>query len=138
MQWDASPNAGFTTPDATPWLPVAADAGEVNVAGQAEDPDSMLTLSRRLIALRREHPMLATGDFEPFGPTPSGTYAFRRMGADGRGRLTVALNLTGDPRHIPDAGPGRVLIGTHRDCERDAVSKGVDLRPNEAVVIEER
>src|SRR5690606_37628021 len=25
MQWDDSPNAGFTHPDATPWLPLAAD-----------------------------------------------------------------------------------------------------------------
>ena len=134
MQWDASPNAGFTARDATPWLPLAPDADRVNVAGQAEDPDSILTLTRRLIALRREHPVLHLGDFEPFGKTPDGTFAFRRVGAEGR--LTVALNLTGESRSIPGAGPGRVLIGTHR--ERDGASVAVDLElgPNEGVVIE--
>src|SRR5919199_2909639 len=51
LQWDASPNAGFTTGRA--WLPVAADFERVNVAAQRADPTSMLSLHRRLIALRR-------------------------------------------------------------------------------------
>ena len=37
MQWDAAPNAGFTTGE--PWLPLAADADAVNVAAQRDDPD---------------------------------------------------------------------------------------------------
>jgi alpha-glucosidase len=133
MQWDASPNAGFTSPDATPWLPVAPDADRVNVAGQAEDPDSILTLTRRLIALRREHPVLHLGDFEPFGPTPDGTFAFRRVSSDGR--LMVALNLTGEQRSVPGAGPGRVLIGTHRERDGASVDGAVELRPNEALIV---
>jgi len=134
MQWDASPNAGFTSPGVIPWLPLSPDANEVNVAGQAEDPHSTLTLTRRLIQLRRAHPILHLGDFERFGPTPDGTFAFRRVSTDSR--LTVALNLTGEDRSIPGAGPGRVLIGTQR--ERDGASVGVDVQlgPNEAIVID--
>jgi alpha-glucosidase len=133
MQWDASPNAGFATPDAAPWLPLAPDAASVNVAGQSEDPDSILSLTRRLIRIRREHPLLHAGDFQPFGPTPDGTFAFRRIGP--AGRLTVALNLTGEPRRIPDVGGGTVLISTHLD--RDGASVGeLELRPNEALVVE--
>jgi alpha-glucosidase len=78
MQWDASPNAGFGPSDARPWLPLAPDAGQVNVAGQAEDPDSILTLTRRLLRLRREHPALRVGDFEPFPPRPRGSGDRRR------------------------------------------------------------
>ncbi|HJP70660.1 MAG TPA: alpha-amylase family glycosyl hydrolase [Candidatus Limnocylindria bacterium] len=134
MQWDASPNAGFTTADATPWLPLAPDADHVNVALQAADPASLLNLTRRLIRIRREHPVLHRGDFETFGPTPPGTYAFRRVSADGQ--LTIALNLTPDPRSIPGVGPGRVLIGTHSERDGDLVGRDVDLRPNEALVVE--
>jgi glycosidase len=134
MQWDASPNAGFTRPEATPWLPLASDAVTVNVAGQAEDPGSVLTLTRRLIQVRRKHPVLRVGDFERFGPTPDGTFAFRRVSTDGQ--LTVVLNLTGDERAVPGAGPGRVLIGTHREREGSAVGADLVLAPNEAVVVE--
>ncbi len=135
MQWDAGPNAGFARADATPWLPLAADAERVNVAAQADDPHSLLTLTRRLLRLRREHPVLHLGDFEPFGTTPDGTYAFRRTSADGR--LTVVLNLTDEARAIPDAGPGRVLIGTRGDREGDSLDAMVELAPNEALVVEE-
>ena len=51
MQWDGSPGGGFTT--GTPWLPVV-DSGERNVADQRGDPDSLLSLYRRLIAARRD------------------------------------------------------------------------------------
>jgi alpha-glucosidase len=134
MQWDASRSAGFTASD-VPWLPLAPDADRVNVAAQAEDPDSLLTLTRDLLRLRREHAVLHTGDFERFGPTPEGTFAYRRIGRDGQ--VTVALNLTGAPRDVPGAGRGRVLIGTYRDRDGDRVGETLDLRPNEAVVIEQ-
>ena len=133
MQWDASPNAGFCAPGVEPWLPLAPDAARVNVAAQRDDPDSLLNLTRRLLALRREHPTLQAGDFESFGPTPEGAYAFRRV-LDGN-RLTVAVNLTGEPRSVP-AGGGRVLIGTHRDRDGAQLADEIELRPNEGVVIE--
>jgi glycosidase len=134
MQWDASPNAGFTARGTTPWLPLAPDARTVNVAAQAEDPGSLLTLTRDLLRLRREHPVLNRGDFERFGPTPDGTFAFRRIGPEGQ--LTVVLNLTDEDRVVADAGPGRVLISTHRDRDGADVGAAVDLRPNEALVVE--
>ncbi len=134
MQWDASPNAGFTAPSASPWLPLAPDAGSVNVAAQADDPDSILTLTRRLIRLRKEHPVLSRGDFERFGPTPPGTFAFRRISADGQ--VTIVLNLTGEARTVPGAGPGRVLIGTCRDRDGQKEESVVELGPNEALVLE--
>jgi len=133
MQWDASANAGFTAAGVEPWLPVAPDFAEVNVAGQAEDPASLLTLTRDLLRLRREHPVLRLGDFESFGPTPDGTYAFRRVSRDGR--LTVVVNLTSDPRDVA-AGAGRVLISTERDRDGAAVEPTIQLRPNEALVVE--
>ena len=134
MQWDSSPNAGFTTAEARPWLPLAAEADRLTVTAQAADADSLLTLTRRLLQLRREHPVLRAGDFEPIGVTSDGTYGFRRVSTDGR--LTVVLNLTDSPRSVPDAGPGRVLIGTDRDREAATVGDVAELRPNEAFVIE--
>lgn len=51
MQWDGTPNGGFTT--GTPWLRLV-DPAERNVADQRADPDALLALYRDLLAWRRE------------------------------------------------------------------------------------
>ena len=56
MPWDASENAGFTT--AKPWLPLNADWPTRNVARMTEESHSILTLYRRLLALRRDCPCI--------------------------------------------------------------------------------
>jgi trehalose-6-phosphate hydrolase len=40
MQWDDSPQAGFTT--GTPWIKVDERYPEINVQNQLGDPDSIL------------------------------------------------------------------------------------------------
>jgi alpha-glucosidase len=67
MQWDAS--GSFTTAP-EPWLPFAPDHERVNVAAQRDDPQSLLSLYRRLLALRRSEPGLRAG-------------AYRTISADG-------------------------------------------------------
>ena len=59
MQWDDSLNAGFSR--GIPWLPVSPDYVRRNVAGQAKDPDSVLSHARALMALRKRHPALRSG-----------------------------------------------------------------------------
>ena len=105
MPWDASANAGFTT--GQPWLPLNPDWPTRNVAAQAEDPASMLTLYRRLLALRRETPALVTGTLHMLD-APPGVLAFARD-ADGR-QVRVLLNLTDTPQ--PMAWDGTVLLST--------------------------
>ena len=65
MQWDASPTAGFTS--GTPWLPIV-DAATRNVDDQRQSPGSVLSLYRRLIAVRHVSPALATGTRSTFPP----------------------------------------------------------------------
>jgi alpha-glucosidase len=134
MQWDGSSNGGFCPPGVDPWLPLAPDAGEVNVAAQRDDPGSMLSLTRRLLAIRREHPAVAHGDLELIDDSPEGTLAFRRQ-TDGP-CVVVALNLAAEERTLCGAGPGRILVGTDHRRDGGVVPSSVDLRPNEALVIE--
>jgi alpha-glucosidase len=103
MQWEASPKAGFT--DGDPWLPLV-DPERHNVAAERDAPDSMLTLVRRLIGVRRElGPDLSMLDSAP------GVVAFSR------GRHTVALNTTAEPRPAP--GAGEILVETRAGSLRD-------------------
>ncbi len=93
MQWDGSPNGGFTS--GTPWLSLV-DPEHVNVEAQRDDPASMLTLVRRLIQLRRSLPR----DFELLDAA-AGVVAYAR------GEHVVALNTTGAPLEVPR---GRELV----------------------------
>jgi maltose alpha-D-glucosyltransferase/alpha-amylase len=62
MQWDASPNAGFSVADsAALYLPVDPDPRRPTVSGQRADQNSLLHTVRDLIALRRAHPELGPG-----------------------------------------------------------------------------
>ena len=65
MQWDGSPNGGFTT--GTPWLALV-DPAERNVADQRADPDSLLNLYRDLLAWRRQMTGEAAGGTPPADP----------------------------------------------------------------------
>ena len=84
MQWDASANAGFTR--GTPWLPVADDYRETNVAVEADDPRSMLVLYRRLIELRRQRPELVVGDWRPLAADGDVLVYTRSAASPGAGR----------------------------------------------------
>jgi alpha-glucosidase len=90
MQWDATPNAGFST--AKPWLKVHPNYPQRNAEDQQADPASLFNFTRRLIALRREHPALRGGKLA-FLDTPNGVLAYTRTDQDQK--LTVVLDFNG-------------------------------------------
>jgi glycosidase len=69
MSWDASPGAGFTA--GTPWLDLHPLSGSVNAAAQVDDPNSVFSHYRRLIALRHAEPCVAHGTFRMLLATTS-------------------------------------------------------------------
>src|SRR5882757_1324231 len=131
MQWDASENAGFTNGE--PWLPLSGDRKAVNVATQRDEPRSMFSLYRALIALRRREAALAVGvhvKAEAIGSV----LTYRRFHA---GRwITVALNFSAEPQSLPNKGGVHdVLISTHLDRVERLRGDTVRLRPNEGIVM---
>jgi alpha-glucosidase len=133
MQWDGGPNAGFSA--GTPWLPLADDYPAVNVAAGRADPTSMLTLYRRLIALRRAAPALHVGAYRARA-TEGDLIAYLREGA-GR-RFLVVLNLGPQAQTyvLGDLGAGRIAVSTHLDRDDEAVRGTLDLRGDEGLVVE--
>jgi alpha-glucosidase len=133
MQWDGSRNAGFTAGE--PWLPLAPDYAARNVETLKQDPASILTLYRRLIAFRRRHPALGVGSYHPV-ETDGDLFAYERRHRDER--LLMALNLGHEPRTIPllDAAPhGRILLSTMGDRDDEVVEGQLNLRPDEGLVV---
>ena len=126
MPWTAAPGRGFTTPDATPWLPFGDSANDVEA--QRQDPASTLHLVRDLIALRRRTPDLTAGAYATLD-APAGAWAYRR--GDG---VAVAVNLSGEPVRVGGLD-GRVAIATDRARDGEAVDGAIELGPWEGVVL---
>ena len=133
MQWDGSAHAGFTT--GTPWIGVNPNHVEINAASQVDDPGSVFSHYRRLIALRHTEPAVAHGDFTMLLPDDDAVYAFtRRLGAV---ELLVLGNFSGAPVHADVDGwaGAEVVLGNYADAAHPC-GKGDPgaLRPWEATV----
>ena len=76
VQWDASRHAGFTT--GSPWIAVNPNANHINAAAQVDDPDSVYSFYRQVIALRHAEPVVSHGDFTMLLPRDEHVYAFVR------------------------------------------------------------
>jgi alpha-glucosidase len=132
MQWDVSPNAGFTTGE--PWLPIASDADRVNVAAQRADPRSLLSFYRRLLALRRSSPALRLGSYRTIA-APRGVFAYERAADDER--MIVALNFTGGER-VAELPRCELVLSTDEDRAAGERMEGLRVGPNEGVVARRR
>jgi alpha-glucosidase len=130
MQWEAGVNAGFSA--AEPWLPIAADASTVNVAIQAADPASILSLYRALIRLRRTEPALSVGDYHPRRADES-VLCYERQYEDQH--LLVALNMSGEAQSLSGLPSGRLLVSTALDRADERANGNLALRPDEGCVI---
>jgi alpha-glucosidase len=132
MPWDGSENAGFSP--ARPWLPLNADWPTRNVAQMVEEPHSILTLYRELLAVRRAHRALSIGDFALLDAEGDVLAYERRHGAE---RLIVALNLGGRSHRLelPDwASDCRPLLSTVADATL-AGDGALLLRADEGVIL---
>jgi alpha-glucosidase len=105
-----------------PWLPLGANTR--SVAEQRDDPASVLSFTRELLALRRSRENLAQGTYAPL-ETPPGVWAWRR----GEG-TAVVVNLTENV--VPLELGGGVLLSSA------ARADSTSLAPWEGVVLDQR
>ncbi len=92
MQWDDSPNAGFTS--GTPWLPVHEGYRTENAEAEEKDPSSVLNWYRALASLRAEETVLTDGSFTELFEDDPYLYAFRRKNDDAE--LITIVNFSGN------------------------------------------
>lgn len=127
MPWDTSTFAGFST--AEPWLPINNDWPVRNVATQDTDDDSMLSLYRNLLRLRRSHAALSIGDFTLIDAAED-VLSYRRQHAGEC--LQITLNLGAKPQPLTTPGchiDGEVLCSTLPMRPIDGT-----LAPNEGLI----
>ncbi|MCA1708569.1 MAG: maltose alpha-D-glucosyltransferase, partial [Actinobacteria bacterium] len=87
MQWTGDRNAGFSKADfAQLYLPVLLDPvygyQATNVEAQLRDQHSFLQWFRRLLAVRKQHPVFGLGRFEVLHPENPAVFAYVRTFSD--------------------------------------------------------
>ncbi|MBC2075448.1 alpha,alpha-phosphotrehalase [Listeria marthii] len=131
MQWDDSENAGFTT--GTPWIKVADNANEINVQTALSDKSSIFYFYQKLIALRKEYPVIQTGDYTPYLTEEDSIIAYKRSNATTSllaihhfGSTTKKIQL---PTEFLNAS---VLLSNYG---RQAISSEIELAPYETLTL---
>ncbi len=133
MQWDDSPQAGFTT--GTPWIFVNPNYREINAREQMARKDSVFHYYQKLIALRRQHEIIVYGDYELLLPDSEEVYAYLRTW-EGQ-TLLVVCNFTDreadwDLPETLSKKEGLVLISNYGRTE---ISDALPLAPYECAAV---
>jgi alpha-glucosidase len=117
-----------------PWLPFPPDAGDRSVEAQREDPGSVLSLYRRLLAARRSSPALAVGDLELVSAAddPAVLAWTRTAGGD---RRAVAVNFTAEERPVGLAGHWTIEVASDGAGDGEGAPWTGRLAPDQAVVL---
>jgi oligo-1,6-glucosidase len=131
MQWNGGAQGGFTS--GTPWIALNPNHTRVHAEEALADPDSVFHHYRRLIALRRQHPVIVHGRYELLLPEHPHLYAYTRTLGDER--LLVLCNFSAEPQTLVlpadlPLGHAELLIGNHSDA-----GPADTLRPFEARVL---
>ena len=134
MQWDSSPNAGFTKGE--PWLRIDRSFIRRNVKTQLGDYHSPLSLYKKLMVLRGQEPSLNVGAYRPVYSDHQ-LIAYIRQ-AEGQPAFLIVLNLTHRPGYFTPLTirfTGVVLIDTLPEQEQVSVKDTIDLFGDEGMVV---
>ena len=133
VQWDSSPNGGFTT--GSPWMPVNPNYKTVNAKAEILDQNSIFNHYRKLIAFRKEHPVAVHGDYKEHYPESKELYVFERN-LNGK-RLLVVCSFTEKsvgfwaPEGF-DLAKGKLVLANY--MENNMHGNGFTMRPYETRV----
>jgi alpha-glucosidase len=96
MQWDGAPNAGFS--QKTPWLPVPPSYATHNVETELKDPNSVLSVYKKVLALRHTNVALVEGSYTALNQDDPNVMSYLRS-YKGKAVLVV-LNMSDAPRTV--------------------------------------
>jgi glycosidase len=106
MQWDSSPNAGFSTAKKL-YAPVVDseefNSQKVNVASQIDDPDSLLNTIRHMVSVRKQYRAFSTHNFDWVDAHNEAVAAYTRQTTGEH--LMVLNNLSGEAQEVDVALP---------------------------------
>jgi alpha-glucosidase len=142
MQWSEAEFAGFSTTQ--PWLKVHANYLQRNVAREQRNPQSMLSFTRKLIALRRQLASLRQGALRLLPQKDQHVLVYERSlenAAPDLERVVVCLNFSGSERQVvlPEGMQSGEVLFSSIDRQELAVSgQQLKLQPHEVTLIKNK
>lgn len=137
MQWDDSPNAGFSPQGTQTWLPVSSDYRKVNVGYQQRDPASTLNFYKTLLRLRRKMPALYRGRGTFLEEVPAEIMAYVRTSEEER--VLVIINFEGK-KHRLDLSivsqSGKRLLSSRFSPPAKVDLSDLKVYPHESLIVE--
>ena len=103
MQWTSAANAGFTSPEVTPWMRVNTSASEgLNVDDEETDTSSVLNFWRQMLQVRKDHSdLLVHGSFEVIDKPNPTVFSFAKRSSDLERCALVVCNFSGSRAVMP-------------------------------------
>lgn len=131
MQWNGTDRyAGFSK--AKPWLHLNPNFKTINVMDQIDDQNSIYNTYKKLVAFRKQHPIVVNGNYELIN-TPDNVYAYIRE-LDGQ-KLLVVANLSDKSEEISlNYGIQHPWISNYN--VKTVNLNSYELRPYEAFAVE--
>ncbi|MBC1421602.1 alpha,alpha-phosphotrehalase [Listeria seeligeri] len=131
MQWDNTENAGFTT--GKPWLKVAENANEINVQQALQTKTSIFYFYQKLIALRKEYPVIQNGDYKPALTDEASIIAYTRSLEDSK--LLSIHNFASEKQILTlpsEFSNAKILLSNY---QREELNSTIELSPYETLTL---
>ena len=131
VQWDDTENAGFT--EGTPWINVNPNYKEINAKAETADPNSVFHYYKKLIALRKENPIMVYGKYELLLEDSEELYVYTRT-MDTEKLLVVCSFVDYEVKfQLPEEFRGAQCLISN--MENDYTKAEMILKPYEAFVL---
>ncbi len=133
MQWNDTPNAGFTT--GIPWLPIPVTYKTYNVADELKDPNSILNWYKGLLALRHTDKALLDGEYIALNQDDPNVLSYLRR-YEGDAALVV-INMSASPQKVTfdlsqqgfGSGATKTLMTTQASLKDTSSIRQLSLEP---------
>ncbi|EFR97139.1 oligo-1,6-glucosidase, partial [Listeria ivanovii FSL F6-596] len=128
---DDTENAGFTT--GKPWLKVAENANEINVQQALQTKTSIFYFYQKLIALRKDYPVIQNGDYTPALTDEDSIIAYTRSLEDSK---LLSIHNFASEKQILTLPSGfsnaKILLSNY---QREELNSTIELSPYETLTL---
>jgi alpha-glucosidase len=140
MQWNDTPNAGFTK--GIPWNPIPLSYKTYNVADELKNPGSILNWYQGLLALRHKDPALLDGDYVALNTDDPNVLSYLRKYKDDA--VLVVINMSDNPQKVSldlanqgfTSAKAKTLLTTQENLRNIATISGAILDPFSVYIAE--